>query len=53
MPDLTPQLLPKLENHQLAGLTLPEGSIAPKYEDQSILNIPASVCHWMGIPGHW
>lgn len=50
MPDLTPQLLPRLKNHQLPGLDLPSNFIAPKYEDQSILNIPDSICHWMGIP---
>lgn len=50
MPDLTPQLLPQIENHQLPGLELPPDFIAPKYADQSILNIPASVCHWMDIP---
>jgi predicted AlkP superfamily pyrophosphatase or phosphodiesterase len=51
MPDLTPQLLPRLENHQLSGLKLPAEFIAPKYQDQSILNIPDSICHWLGIPG--
>ena len=51
MPDLTSQLLPSLENHQLAGLPLPQGFIAPQYAGQSILNIPDSICHWMGIPG--
>lgn len=50
MPDLTPQLLPRLKEHQLPGLDLPSDFIAPKYDDQSILNIPASICHWMGIP---
>ena len=50
MPDLTSKLLPSLQNHQLPGLTLPPGMIAPKYEDQSILNIPDSICHWFGIP---
>ncbi len=51
MPDLTPPLLLRLKNHQLPGLDLPLDFIAPKYDDQSILNIPASICHWMGIPG--
>lgn len=50
MPDLTSKLLPRLKNHQLPGLELPTELIAPKYDDQSILNIPASICHWMGIP---
>jgi hypothetical protein len=51
MPDLTPQILPKIENHHLPGLEMPEEFITPQYEGQSILNIPASICHWMDIPG--
>jgi len=51
MSDLTPQLLPRLENHQLSGLNLPAEFIAPNYQGQSILNIPASLCYWMGAPG--
>lgn len=50
MPDLTSHLLPRLENHQLPGLEISAEFIVPKYEDQSILNIPASICHWMNIP---
>jgi len=50
MPDLTHQLLPRLENHQLSGLNLPNEFIHPNYQDQSILNIPDSICHWMDIP---
>ena len=50
MPDLTSQLLPEIENHQLPGLDLPPESIAPKYDDTSILNIPDSICHWLDIP---
>jgi hypothetical protein len=51
MPDLTSQLLPDLEKHQIGGLDLPPDAIAPKYTDQSILNIPASICHWLNVPG--
>jgi hypothetical protein len=51
MPDLTSQLLPDIENHHLPGLDLPPEFISPKYADQSILNIPSSICSWMGIPG--
>jgi len=32
-------------------LDLPDEFIAPRYADQSILNIPDSICHWMDIPG--
>jgi len=51
MPDLTNKLLPRLKNHHLPGLELPDEFIAPRYADQSILNIPDSICHWMNIPG--
>ena len=51
MTDLTPTLLPRLKNHRLPGLDLPEEFTVPRYADQSILNIPDSICHWMGVPG--
>ena len=50
MPDLTSQLLPQIENHQLPGLDLPPEFIAPKYDGTSILNIPDSICQWLDIP---
>ena len=50
MTDLTPTLLPELKNHRLPGLDLPEELIAPKYDGQSILNTPNSVCRLLGIP---
>lgn len=51
MPNLTTQLLSRLSAHRLPGLDLGEGWIYPKYEDQSILNIPSTVCQWLGAPG--
>jgi hypothetical protein len=51
MPDLTPQLLPCLQDHTLPGLDLGGKFILPKYGDQSILNIPSTVCKWMDLPG--
>jgi hypothetical protein len=50
MPDLTAQLLPRLEKKQLSGKKLPQGFVAPKYDGQSILNVPDSICRWMHIP---
>jgi len=50
MPDLTTQLLPSLKNYKLPGFDFGEKFIYPKYDDQSILNIPASICKWMSIP---
>jgi len=50
MPDLTSKLLPRLQTHTLPGLDIGDNVIHPKYADQSILNIPSSVCRWMNVP---
>ncbi len=50
MPDLTTQLLPDLHEHKLPGLDLGDDFIYPKYDGQSILNIPATICKLMNIP---
>jgi hypothetical protein len=51
MRNLVPDLLPLLETHCLEGLNLGPGSIAPYYDGCSLVNIPASICHWLGVPG--
>jgi hypothetical protein len=50
MPDRTSEFLPSIESHRLPGLDLGDGFVYPKYEDQSILNVPTSVCQFLGIP---
>ena len=50
MPDLTSQLMPRLKRKYALGLDFGEDFILPKYEDQSILNIPSTICGWMGVP---
>jgi hypothetical protein len=50
MPDLTPDLLPGLQNHRIHGLDLPAGLIHPKYDGGSILNLPATICRLFGVP---
>jgi hypothetical protein len=50
MPDLIPKLLPNLREHRIGGLDLDAGFIYPRYEDQSILNVPSGVCRLLGIP---
>jgi hypothetical protein len=50
MPDLTTQLLPRLESNRLPGLDLGEGFIYPDYSGGSILNLPDSLCQLFGIP---
>lgn len=48
MPDLSPELLPYLLAHRLPGLEWGEEWVAPHYNGQSILNLPTSICHWLG-----
>ena len=50
MANLTSQLLPRLQEHQLPGFNLHGDFIYPRYDGQSILNIPASLCQWLGAP---
>jgi Type I phosphodiesterase / nucleotide pyrophosphatase len=50
MPDLTADLLPRLETNLLPGLNLGDGFIYPDYNGGSILNIPDSLCQLFGIP---
>ncbi len=51
MPNLIPQLLPHLESHRIAGLDAGLKAVYPYYDRQSLANLPASVCHWLGVPG--
>jgi hypothetical protein len=51
MPDLTAQLLPRLQSNCLPGLDLDSDYLYPDYNGGSILNIPTSLCQLMGIPG--
>jgi hypothetical protein len=50
MTDLTEQILPLILEHRLPGITLAEGQIHPYYSGLSLLNLPASVCRWLGVP---
>ncbi len=50
MRDLVPDLLPVFEAHRLDGLDAGAGAMYPFYEGFSPANLPASVCHWLGIP---
>jgi predicted AlkP superfamily pyrophosphatase or phosphodiesterase len=51
MPDLTTELLPLLKKHRLPDLNLGEEMIHPFYDGRSVLNLPASICGWLGLPG--
>ena len=42
--------LAKIQSHQLPGLELGDGQIYPHYRGYSILNVPSSICGWLGAP---
>src|SRR5512133_2292780 len=48
--DLVPELLPVLEAHRLEGLDAGPGALYPFYDGYSLANLPASICHWLGVP---
>ena len=50
MPDLTPALLPGLRSHRLSALDLGDEFVYPDYFGRSILNLPTSICTWLGVP---
>lgn len=50
MPDLSAELLPRLLAHRLPELDLGEGFVHPHYTGLSILNLPPSLCSWLGVP---
>lgn len=50
MRDLVPALLPRIEAHRLDGLDAGAVDIYPYYDGLSLVNLPGSVCHWLGVP---
>jgi hypothetical protein len=48
MSDLTPQILPGIKAFRMPGLELDEQFVYTDYQGGSILNLPASISHWMG-----
>jgi hypothetical protein len=50
MKKLLPDLLARIEQHQLKGLDLGPDSIYPFYSGLSLANIPDSICRWLGVP---
>jgi hypothetical protein len=50
MADLVPELLTNLSRHRLPGIDLGEGFVYPDYSGHSVLNVPTSVCQWLGVP---
>jgi hypothetical protein len=52
--DLSSQLLARLEAPRFQNLDLAPGAIHPAYDGLSLLNLPGSLCAWLGAPnpGH-
>lgn len=50
MPSFVPAFLPHLQSNRLAGLDLGPNAIFPSNDGYSLTNLPASICHWLGIP---
>jgi predicted AlkP superfamily pyrophosphatase or phosphodiesterase len=50
MPDQYAETLSRIESHHLPGLELGDGHVHPHYGGYSILNVPASICGWLGAP---
>lgn len=44
------ECLRTLQQHHLPGLDLGDGLLHPHYAGYSILNLPSSVCGWLGVP---
>lgn len=50
MPDLTQELIPTLKSYRLPGLDLGGDLVYPDYGGRSLLNVPSSICRWLGVP---
>ena len=50
MPDQYTETLARLNSRGLNGLELGERQVHPHYGGYSILNLPASLCSWLGVP---
>ncbi len=50
MPDFVDSLKPNLLSHKIPGLYLGPGAVHPHYNGFSLLNVPGSLCRWLGAP---
>ena len=50
MIDLSKQVLPTIISHEIKGILPGKNNILPYYEGLSLVNIPNSICHLLGIP---
>jgi hypothetical protein len=51
MTTLISSLLPRLEAQRMPGVNAGIDAFYPYYDRQSLINLPASVCRWLGAPG--
>lgn len=49
MVDSLPEILTEINAFRLSGLDLGEEFVYPNYAGRSILNLPSSLCHWLGV----
>ncbi len=50
MPDLSPQLLPRIAQHQIENLPLDDEMRLPFYDSLSLVNIPCTIAQLLGAP---
>ncbi len=50
MNDLTDKYLPDLRKHKIENLDLGVDAVHPAYENQSLLNVPSTLCDWFSVP---
>ena len=50
MTTLIPSILPRLKSHRLGQFDSGADSFYPCYDRQSLISLPASICHWLDIP---
>jgi len=50
MPDLSSQVLPRIEAHQMKAVPLGEDFVLPFYEGLSLVNIPGTISNLLGAP---
>ena len=50
MTSLIPSLLPQLAAHRMPGIQAGANALYPYYDRHSLINLPGSICHWLGAP---
>ena len=51
MNDLTQKYITNLNNYKIENLDLGRDALHPAYENQSLLNVPSTLCDWFSAPG--